>query len=339
MTATNHAASTQRPVRYVHPVIDELGEGFAVFATSTVSVRYTVPFALFITEALDLARRPVLLTRVDARVSPFVAAAMARAGGFWAVQARDRATYDALTGRRIAHLPDLWTAPAPEPHGPWSAAGHVEPRQVLAFEVRAHHRASDSTTIGPLAQDAVTSLGGSPLDRWDTREPLLEPWNTARITDLVRAGMAHSQIVRARSADGTFCELTVDRTRTGLLERVLGGVVAPVGVPHGDLVDVAGRTLADLARKHAIVAASVSLVEYNAGDRPEDLVQHARARQPERPLAQLYGPRAIVDLGEGLEELRERFDVTSVGPARAPSVLVRVETPRTPAATTAPGVH
>jgi hypothetical protein len=324
VTATNTAASTQRPVRHVHPVIDELGDGFAVFATSTVTVRFTEPFALFVTESVDFGLRPVLMTRMDARVTPFVAAAMRRAGGFWAVQARDRATYDALTGRRLENLPDLWGAPVVEPHGPWSAVGPVAARPVVAFEVRAQHRATDTTTVGRLAQDTVAALGGSPLDRWDTREPLLEPWDLSRITDLARAGMAHSQIVRARGEGGAFCEITVDRTRTGLLERVVGGVVAPPGASRADLVSLGGGALERLAQQHTLTQGSTSLVEYDDGGPAGEVVQHARSRSLETPLAQLYGPRAVTTLGSGLDELRRRFDARSLGPARAPSVLVRI---------------
>lgn len=326
MTATN-PASTQRPVRYVHPVIDELGEGFAVFATSAVTVRFTDPFALFVTESVDLGLRPVLMTRMDARVTPFVAAAMARAGGSWAVQARDRATYDALTGRRLEHLGDLWAAPLTEPHGPWSAAGPLVARPVLAFDVRAQQRATDATTIGRLAQDVVGALGGAALDRWDTREPLLKTWDLTRITDLARAGMAHSQIIRARGAGGVFCETTVDRTRTGLLERVVGGVVAPAGASRAELVDLGAGGLERLAQQHSLARASISLVEYDDGGPGGEVVQHARSRSLEDPLAQLYGPRAVAELGAGLDELRGRFDVRSLGPGRSPSALVRVIEP------------
>lgn len=135
-----------------HPAVDEFDERFVVFATSSSTVRFTGPFAAFLAEAAVRRVRPVLVTTTVARVSPFVTLAMRDAGGVWAVQARDGAVFDALSGWWVDGLGDL----CPEPSRPAEAVGDVGPdrrerlrlpgfadpssaaRPVLTFDVHTH---------------------------------------------------------------------------------------------------------------------------------------------------------------------------------------------------------
>ena len=308
----------------VHPVADEWGEDYAVFSASAEHVVLTQPLAAFLDYAVTERLRPVLVSGLDSRLSSFVALAMRRAGGLWAVQGMDGATYDGLSGYRIDAFRDMWERPG---QGTERLASFrslsQDPRAVLMFDVFAHQRAASDTSVGQLSASLVTSLGGAPLDVWGPFEPLLDRWDTRILTDTARREMPASDVMHARSADGSYVDLFVGRTRRGILEQAKGGV--PIGAYPQTLsgvVQTASTTLATLAEDFQPTIGFVSLAEVDGVTHTE-----ANAKRPEVPLAVVIGPRGVNDLKIDADALAERHDVTLLGRRRTPSLLVRFSDP------------
>jgi hypothetical protein len=309
-------------VPVVHPVADEVGDGYQVYAASARTVLLTEPLSAFLDCAVSERLRPVLLTDVGARLSPVVSLAMRRCGGYWAVQTTEGA-FDALSGYRIESFADLWARSGtdrPRLPGFDRAGAGIG---VLMFDVYAHHRAEASTRIGPLARTAVAGLGGSDLDVWGRVEPLVTAWDETDLTQAVRRGMPVSEVLHGQGPDGSFCDIAVGRTRRGLLEQVKGGV--PVGPYPGRLPDLltgASRALAAIAQVHQPTIGFVSLAHLEPGPSVS-----AAARPVEVPLAVLIGPRGVHDLRLDPASLACRHDVSVLGRPRTPSLLVRMSDP------------
>ncbi|MCL2464984.1 MAG: DUF6177 family protein [Micrococcales bacterium] len=305
-----------------HPAVDEFDERYVVFATPSRTVRFTEPFASFIAEAAVRRARPVLMTTPTARVSPFVSLVMRRAGGVWALQARDCTTFDALSGYQIDDLTSLWSDEG-RPAGdqlPGFTDPPSAPAQVVTFDVHTHQRAERSSKVGVVAEAVATHLG-TQWQCWSTREPLLDPWDVAAVTAAARGRMPESHTFRVAGTDGAFCEVQVARTRTGLLEHTVGGVRA---VDGANVLETATALAETLASTHNPTVAFVSLAEYDT-DEAGALVQCARARGVEAPVVALIGPRGVRDLGVDTDELAREHDVRVVGRARVPCLLVRFD--------------
>lgn len=330
-------------VRVVHPSVDEFGDGFAVFASASRVVGLTGPLASFLGDVSGFGVRPVLMTRTDAVLSVHVALTMRRLGGFWAVQAADGVTFDALTGRRIGEVGDLWNPAAPEaacaPRFVVPVERGLSSVRVLGFDVCVEHRARPSTRVGPLVQMVVEALGGGRLDWWGSREPLTRAWGEVAVTELVQSQMPRSQTVLAGNASGGFAQVRVSRTASGLLEHATGGVVAPPGASTAVLLEVASGALEQVAARFRVVTALVSLAEYDsvpglapglasvvggAGVGVRQVVRGVWGYAPEVPLVVVLGARAVHDMGVDVTELSGRFDVWPVGPGRRRGLLVRL---------------
>ena len=315
-----------------HPAVDEFDPRYVVFATPSPTVRFTEAFASFVGEGAVRGVRPVLVTRADARVSPFVASVMARVGGGWAVQARDRTTYDALSGYQIGSPDELWVRPGSSPTGDDSGgehrerlAGFADPSgcavQVMTFEVRTHQVVTGSMRVGAVAEELGGVLGAS-WECWSTREPLLAGWDIGAVTDVVRRGMPESPTIRVGGTRGAFCEVQATRTSTGVSEHTAGGVPVADGA---DLLALATEVGELLATRHNLASASVSVGDYDQDG--AGLVQSPRARVPEVPLVVVLGPGAVRDLGVDVDQMVREHGARLLGRARLPSLLVGFDEP------------
>ena len=305
-----------------HPAVDELAEQYVVFATPSPTVRFTEPFAAFVAEAAVRRVRPVLVTTPSARVSPFVSSVMRQAGGVWAVQDRDLTTYDALSGYQVGALSDLWGEPATDrPRLPGFTDPPSVPCQVVTFDMHTHQRAEESSRVGAVAE-AVAARLGVRWECWSTREPLLEAWDLTAVTRAARATMPQSHTFRVAGTEGSWAQVQVDRTRTGLLEHTVGGV--PVAA-DADVLAMATDVAEALAASHNPTVAFVSVAEYDRDPETGAVVQAARARPVEAPVAVLFGARAVRDLGVDLDALVADHDVRTMGRAKVPCLLVRFD--------------
>lgn len=311
-------------MKSVHPVADEWTEEYCVYVASARSVLLTTPLARFIDYAVTEQLRPVLMTSPDATLSPFVAMAMRRAGGFWAVQEENGLTYDAMSGYRIFGFEDLWAPLDPSRermagYDSWSP----RPHGVLMFDAYVHQRAAATTIVGQMGADVIESLGGVVPDVWGAEEPLTDPWSAVRVSELARRSMPISPTMHARGPDGSFCDIAAGRTRRGVLEHAQGGV--PVGPYEGrtaELIDRGASALTMLTQRYQPTVAFASIAEFDEGT-----VQGASAKRPEAPLAALIGPRAVHDLEVDADALSRAHDVTLLGRRRTPSLLVRFSAP------------
>jgi hypothetical protein len=307
----------------VHPVADEWTEEYVAWAAQTRHVLLTAPLATFLDAAVTDQLRPVLVTLDGASLSPSVSLALRRAGGYWAVRT-DHGVFDGLSGYRIDAFEDLWCRSGTDrdrlPGYDHAAADGVG---VLMFDVYAHSRATDATTVGELAQAAVTALGGGELALWGPHEPLLEPWSVPAVTAAARAGMPVTAALHGWAPDGSFVDVSAARTRHGVLEQAKGGVVLGAYPRHiDDPVERASDALTVIADRFRPTIGFVSLAQLDPGPS-----QTTTAKRPEAPLAVLIGPRGVYDLELDLPDLVERHDVSILGSGRSPAVVVRFSDP------------
>ncbi|MDM8084218.1 DUF6177 family protein [Cellulomonas cellasea] len=307
----------------VHPVADEWTEDYQLWSASSRHVTLSAPLATFLEATTEDGLRPVLVTRADASLSPLLSLALRRAGGHWAVWA-DNGGFDGLSGYRIESFEDLWQRSGTNRDRlPGFERPTADGVGVLMFDVHAHSRAAASTTVGALAEAAVTGLGGTGLSLWGPWEPLLEPWDVAAVTAAARSQMPVTAALHGWGPDGQFVDVLAARTRHGVLEQAKGGVV--LGAYPRQLADPIARAshaLAQIAERFRPTIGFCSLAHFDAGP-----VQRPTAKAPEAPLAVLIGPRGVYDLRLDIDALVQRHDVSVLGPGKAPAVLVRFSDP------------
>lgn len=309
-----------------HPVADEWTEEYSLYAAFTRSVILDEPVTAWLEAAVADGQKPVLLTDVKATLSPFLTAAMRRAGGHWLVRAPS-GVFNGLTGYKTERVEDAWAGRRLRRSrlpGYSFERDEVSGRSgALMFDVHAHTRAEADVSVGPLVETMLTGLGGPEPRLWGPAEPLLAAWDPAAMTAAIREQMPVSRVMHAW-APGAIADVDVARTRTGLLHHVKGGVIR--GNYRAQRLDqmltVATRALTALAEEHQPTIAFVSLAETDPG-----LHTRAMGARPEVPIAVLIGARGVHDLGLSPDALAARHDVTPLGRPRTPSLLVRFGKP------------
>lgn len=313
------------------PLADEFTAEYSVFVASSERTTLSLPLFASIEDARLGGIRPVLLTSANARISWFVAEALRRAGGHWAVHDDERRVHDALSGYRIGAFRDLWTDSSTERErldGYATPSPHAQGAFIVEVFARAH--AVPETRIGLLAERLVAELGLGHLERWGLTEPLTRRWHPEQFTESLRRGMPTSGPHYAASADGALVRTVVSRTRAGLLEhtRVLapvGDYHAPTGLEPGAALGAHPAVTGALRMLVHEFTPTVALVSYaEVDDLAHGSGQRAAARRRDQPVAVLIGPRAVRDLRLDLDELGTRHDIEQLGPGRVPSALVRL---------------
>lgn len=310
----------------VHPFADEWTDDYALFSVEHDRVAYSRPLRHFLAHCRADGLRPVLLTAEGAFISPHLYSAMAESGALWAFRSA-QGVFDARSGLRIRSIQELWAGTdARDRRSDIAFEGRAVP--AVLFDIYATERAIDSTVVGPLADYAVATLGGGSLTRHGRDEPLTTQWDHRALTTQVQNQMPASEVILAASDLGAWCSLTVARTRDGLIQRVHGGVPLPSlsSTPAEELRDrvmpTVSRMLSGLVDKFRPRVGMVS-----AGMLRHDAAAfgfRVGAQPVDAPLAVLIGPRAVRDLRLDFATLAERHDVTTLGPGRVPSALVRM---------------
>ncbi|RRD50888.1 DUF6177 family protein [Arachnia propionica] len=314
----------------LHPLADEWAEDYLLFVCSSERVTLTAAIRGFLIEARQSQLRPVLLTSSTAHLGWFVADELRLSGGYWAVRDAEGRVFDGRTGRRIRSFPELW-APETRSEPVLSSFERVvsEGSGAFFFDVFTREPALDRVRVGAVAEHMVAGLGGGALVRWDSAEPLAQPWSRAAITERMRAQMPASERHFLRSERDVPVSVTVARTRNGLLEHTRGLVpVGPYGRPHGmpprapiGSHPALTSTLTGLAERFRVNVAMISYCQ--VVERLGSLGQLAELRHADAPVAVLIGPVAVRTLGIDVAELSAHHDVVPLGLSRAPSVLVR----------------
>ncbi|WP_028709274.1 DUF6177 family protein [Propionicicella superfundia] len=313
-------------VAAVHPLADEWTDEYALRVVDHDRVVYSRPLWHFLGDCRASRTRPVLLTGPGATISPHLYAAMAESGAMWAFR-DEQGVFDARSGQAVRAIPELWARRVGGPgHAPVNTDSPVVP--AVFFDIYAGDRATDDTVVGPLADHAVSLLGGSRLVRFGRDEPLTSGWGHRALTVLAQQQMPAADPILAATDAGAWASLTVARTRDGLIERVHGGVPLPhlARLPRAQLRErvmpqvthmLAGLVSGFRPRVALVTTGMLHQVDgrygYRAGAWPVDA-----------PVAVLIGPRAVRTLRLDAAGLSQRHDVTVLGPGRVPSVLVRM---------------
>ncbi len=300
---------------YVHPVADEATDRWLVYDTRASHVALTEPLRVLLEIATTDALRPVVVTGSDARLSPLATASLAEAGGSWVVRSDD-GPFDATTGQVLGSFHDLWNPPT-RLHPTFSAL--AEPTHpVVTYDVYTGLRADPETCIGSTARTMTRALGGVDLGWWGTAEPLLDPWDTDKITAFARARMPRTPPVLFSGPDAQYARTWVGRARHGLVERTAGGVQVPAST-LADLVPTAADALVAANARSNVLAGMVW-----AGTRGDHATTAPGPHPVDQPLAVLIGPQAVRDLGIDVSVVAEHHDTQAIGRERAPSLLVRL---------------
>lgn len=314
-------------VKSVHPLADEWTDDYALFKVEHDRVGYSRALWHFLADCRASELRPVLLTGPGAVISPHLYTAMVESAAHWAF-VDDGRVFDARSGMRLRSIPDLWMLrqETPERHPGITPIESAVP--AVLFDVYASERATDDTVVGPLVDFIVGGLRGGRVARWGRDEPLSRSWDHTDVTADAQRRMPASDVMLTASDLGAWASLTVARTRDGLIQRVHGGVPLPMlgSVPVDQLRDrvmpFVTETLTglvdDFKPRVALISAGMLRADgdgfgFRAGAQPVDA-----------PLAVLVGPRAVRDLRLDFTRLAERHDVTTLGPGRVPSALVRM---------------
>ncbi|GEK81479.1 DUF6177 family protein [Agrococcus baldri] len=308
-------------MQYVHPVADEWTDQYALYAPSSRQVLRSAPVGAFLDYCREEGLRPVLLTGEHASVSPLLSLAMGQAGGHWAMRTADGTVYDAVSGYRITAFEDLWLDGSTDRprHPAFEQTSRTDTIGVLTFDVYVHHSAVAETRIGPVVEHMLAGLGGATPTAWGHVEPLARRWSIDDLTMALRPEMPQSSAIGVAATRGGYSELTVGRTRRGLLERVRGGV--PVGSFDPDDAETRARawgTLESLSERFRPTVAFASYAETEPGGaRPA-------AKNPEQPLGVYLGPRAVRDLALDFDTLQAQYDLVRLGRDRVPGALLRL---------------
>lgn len=334
-----------------HPVAESWGWDWLLHESVHQQVALTGLVSALIRDALYSSMRPVIVTREDALLSWHVSEALREAGGAWAVRRADGSLFNALTGYRAAEVDELFgdvdasrqrldSFRAPEgpetsetaPNGSAntrSSAGHW----ALLVDVYARERAAEETVIGRLVEHVFAELGGDIPNRWGQQEPVLMDWDPAVMSLDMRMSMPTTQSYLIHGEWGSMARTRVGRTRKGLLEHSraligLGSDEVDLGRPGAVTAAVRERIagcLSGMVNGFRPNVVMVSLVQVDLS--ATGFGQRARARPMDQPLALLIGPRAVRDLKLDTAGLARQFDLTQVGMARAPSVILQLTGP------------
>lgn len=313
----------------VHPLADEWTDQYSLFFVEHDRVTLSRPLRHFFADCRARMVRPVLTTGANATLSPHLYSAMVESGALWAFH-DGQGWFNARSGERVLHVSELWTAsPASERHPAMPADSFLVPS--VLFDVYGGGRATRETTVGPLADHVVSCLGGGVLRRSGVDEPLADAWDHRSLTRTAQSQMPMSDALLGSSDEGAWASMTVARTRTGLIERVHGGVTLPQlsSVRRDELRDrVMPQITTMLTGLVENFQPRVALVSAGVLRHHDGMYGHRVGGQPvDAPLALLIGARAVRDLQLDLADVGRRHDVTMLGPGRVPSALVRLTGP------------
>lgn len=242
--------------------------------------------------AVEAGRRFVVLTPSSSSITLPLSALLDGQSAAWMATGADGGFFDAATGRVQS-----WDGDGLRPGG--AVADDflsAERLQSAYLHVRASvfHPASHSTRAGSFTARVFEAVTGSAPVGWGLYEPVSEPWDEAafsdfchrrspRSTQLVVLGASPGVPGSPGQAAGSVAVVTVERTRSGVLEslELLAEAAAPL--------DDAGLD-AFLAAMHAARARSAVLA-YGLGY--TSLARPARFTGTAVPGCALFGPEAL----------------------------------------------
>lgn len=267
--------------------------------------------------AVESGRRFVLLTPSTSALTLPLSSLFDGVSASWMATGSDGGFYDAVTGQA-----QTWNGGGLQPAGSVADDFLAAERSPSAyFHVRASvvHPASLSTRAGTFTERTFEAVTGSAPVGWGLYEPVSETWDTAAFSDycfgraphtsrLVVLGSAPGSVSGAGEAAGSIAVVTVERTRTGVVESVelLAGARTPL--------DPAGLDTF-LAAMHS-ARARTAVLAYGLGYR--DLLRPARFTGTAVPGCALFGPEPLAGRqASALASAGPRADLIGTAPAQS----------------------
>lgn len=305
------------------PAVDEITARRVLFVTDRRTVTLSPAVGQFLATAEIEQVRPVLMTGVEARLSPFVNWEMLRLGGSWVLRTDDGTLVDALAGRPLESLDELNFPRAVRQRQPLPMRDHTttEPIAVMTVELITAHQPTTDLIVGESPTSVLDALALRDLDAWGYSEPLTSVWDRAELTRHARMQMPLTPFIRASSPDGARATLRFENNSNALLERV--NMMIPLE-PYAEAApgfdERAADVLEELADRHAVVSGTISLIDGDAGGH-----MHIRRRRPEVPQALLIGAWGLREAGVDLDAVRQLPGIRAVGGQWSASLLARFD--------------
>ena len=276
--------------------------------------------------AVESGRRFVLLTPSASSLTLPLSALFNGDSASWMATGSDGGFFDAVTGQA-----QTWDGGALQPAGTVADDFLAAERSPGAyFHVRASvmHPASFSTRAGTFTERVFDAVTGSLPVGWGLYEPVSETWDAAAFSDycygraplpsrLVVLGTAPGSVSGPGERSGSIAVVTVERTRSGVMESVelLAGARAPL--------DDAG--LDEFLWSMHTARARTAVLAYGLGYR--DLLRPARFTGTAVPGAALFGPEALAgrQAASALASAGPRADLIGTAPAQSLAVRYSLE--------------
>lgn len=304
------------------PGIDELSETYAVFTTNRERVALTPALGEFLVMSQVTGLRPILHTRWAALVSPFASLELGRLGAAWVASAPGGQLIDVMARREVSSFAEI---PAPRSERPpWPVdPSPRESEAALGFELVVQHRAEGGTIIGQLAEGVFEAFGGEKPDAWGSTEPLTSRWNADEVSRLVQSQMPSTSVIRGTNPQGWWFTMTVDRSPTGLVERLVGGVIlGPYDQGREHATELAESFLQQLQRQQRVTLASLALMNLDPLG-----FQGIRDYHVEIPIATMVGPWGLARAEVDIDRMRSELGAQLLGRAKTPTLLFRFDKP------------
>lgn len=276
--------------------------------------------------AVESGRRFVLLTPSASSLTLPLSALFNGDSASWMATGSDGGFFDAVTGQA-----QTWDGGTLQPAGTVADDFLAAERSPGAyFHVRASvmHPASFSTRAGTFTERVFDAVTGSLPVGWGLYEPVSETWDAAAFSDycygraplpsrLVVLGTAPGSVSGPGERSGSIAVVTVERTRSGVMESVelLAGARAPL--------DDAG--LDEFLWSMHTARARTAVLAYGLGYR--DLLRPARFTGTAVPGAALFGPEALAgrQAASALDSAGPRADLIGTAPAQSLAVRYSLE--------------
>jgi hypothetical protein len=276
--------------------------------------------------AVESGRRFVLLTPSASSLTLPLSALFNGDSASWMATGSDGGFFDAVTGQA-----QTWDGGTLQPAGTVADDFLAAERSPGAyFHVRASvmHPASFSTRAGTFTERVFDAVTGSLPVGWGLYEPVSETWDVAAFSDycygraplpsrLVVLGTAPGSVSGPGERSGSIAVVTVERTRSGVMESVelLAGARAPL--------DDAG--LDEFLWSMHTARARTAVLAYGLGYR--DLLRPARFTGTAVPGAALFGPEALAgrQAAAALASAGPRADLIGTAPAQSLGVRYSLE--------------
>ncbi|MFJ2661327.1 DUF6177 family protein [Arthrobacter koreensis] len=276
--------------------------------------------------AVESGRRFVLLTPSASSLTLPLSALFNGDSASWMATGSDGGFFDAVTGQA-----QTWDGGTLQPAGTVADDFLAAERSPGAyFHVRASvvHPASLSTRAGTFTERVFDAVTGSLPVGWGLYEPVSETWDASAFSDycygraplpsrLVVLGTAPGSVSGPGERSGSIAVVTVERTRSGVMESVelLAGARAPL--------DDAG--LDEFLWSMHTARARTAVLAYGLGYR--DLLRPARFTGTAVPGAALFGPEALAgrQAAAALASAGPRADLIGTAPAQSLGVRYSLE--------------